>query len=609
MTLALLGRTDKTSIATADLAARDAATVATADLSGVLAGQVGRSLHLEPGEQRTIEFVVAWHFPNFRGLGVDNAPVGHSYAARFDSALAVTRFIATDFDRLAGDTRKWVETWYDSTLPYWLLDRTIANTSTLATTTCYRFEDGRFWAWEGIGCCYGTCTHVWHYAQAPGRLFPEIERIERERVNFGIGQHDDGGIGMRTNLTGSNEHADDGHCGRVLGVFREHQMSADAAFLRRLWPNVKKAVQFMIRRDGNADGLLEGAQPNTLDANWYGKISFISSLYLAMLKAGEAMAIEMGDEPFAGQCREIAKRGEKSIQQTFNGEYFVQIEDPQHKDKIGVGSGCYIDQVFGQTWAHWVGLGRLFDRNKQLSALRALWKYNFVPDVGPFRKRFVPGRWYAAAGDAGLIMCSWPQGGKNPSFKKHWQYGYFNECMTGFEYQVAAHMIWEGLDQPDLLQHGLAVTRAIHDRYNAVLRNPYNEVECSDHYSRAMASYGVYQAVCGFNCHGPQGYLEFAPRLGRDDFRSAFTSAEGWGTITQTRDESSQTNTVEVKHGRLRLKTLAVDIEGRTPSSVKAIVGDESISATLEITDPLARIELTEEVTLNVGQSLEVELS
>jgi hypothetical protein len=609
MTLAVLWPDAGRTTATADVAAKGACEVATADLSAALVGQLGRSLHLEPGEERPVEFVVAWHFPNFRGHGVDNAPVGHSYAARFESALAVTRYTAANFDRLAGDTRAWVETWYDSTLPYWLLDRTMANTSTLATTTCYRFEDGRFWAWEGVGCCYGTCTHVWHYAQAPGRLFPEIERIERERVNFGIGQHADGGIGMRTKLTGSNAHADDGHCGRVLGVFREHQMSTDASFLRRLWPNVKKAVQFMIRRDGNDDGMLEGAQPNTLDADWYGKISFISSLYLATLKAGEAMATEMGDEPLARQCREILQRGEKSILETFNGEYFVQIEDPDHQDKIGVGSGCYIDQVFGQTWAHWVGLGRLFDRDKQLSALRALWKYNFVPDVGPFRERFVPGRWYAMAGDAGLIMCSWPKGGKNPTFKKHWQYGYFNECMTGFEYQAAAHMIWEGLDQPDLLQNGLAVTRAIHDRYNAALRNPYNEIECSDHYSRAMASYGVFQAVCGFNCHGPQGHLEFAPRLSRDDFRAAFTSAEGWGSISQTRNESQQTNSVKVKHGQLRLKSLAVAVEDRTPKSVKVTKDDNLISATLQVRDGRGWIELAQEITLLAGESVEVELS
>ena len=609
MALTILGPEYNSTMTTADITLHDASTVAAADLSAVLVGQIGRSLHLEAGQQQTVEFVVAWHFPNFRGRGLDNALVGHSYAARFDSAMAVTRYLAANFDRLAGDTRKWVDTWYDSTLPYWLLDRTMANTSTLATTTCYRFEDGRFWGWEGVGSCYGTCTHVWHYAQAVGRLFPEIERIERERVNFGFGQHADGGIGMRAKLNSSNEPADDGHCGRVLGAFREHQMSADDAFLRRIWPKVKKALEYTIRRDGNADGMLEGAQPNTLDASWYGKISFISSLYLAMLKAGEAMATEMGDAQFAAQCREIAKRGEKSIMETYNGEYFVQIEDPRYKDKIGVGPGCYIDQVFGQTWAHWVGLGRLFDRSKQLSALRALWKYNFVPDIGPFRKKFEGGRWYATAGDAGLIMCSWPKGGKNPEHKKHWQYVYFNECMSGFEYQAAAHMIWEGLDQSDLLEHGLAVARAVHDRYNAVMRNPYNEIECGDHYSRAMASYGVYQAVCGFNCHCPRGHLEFAPRLGRDNFRAAFTSAEGWGTIAQTRNQSMQKNSVEVKHGKLRLKTLTVAVENRTPQSVQATAGDKSIPATLKIMDGYARIEFAREVALDAKQSLEVKLS
>ena len=599
---------DLTPFSRADITSEDAIEAATADLAVPLTGQLGRSVHLEPGEEQAVDFVITWHFPNFRAHGVGNALVGHYYAARFDSALAVARYIAAEFDRLAGDTRKWVETWYDSTLPYWLLDRTLANASTLATTTCYRFEDGRFWAWEGIGCCQGTCTHVWHYAQAPGRLFPEIERIERERVNFGIGQHADGGVGMRTNLNSSNHHADDGHCGRVLGMLREHQMSADDGFLRRLWPKVKRAIEFMIARDANADGMLEGAQPNTLDANWYGKISFISSLYLAMLKAGEAMATEMGDEQFAEQCREIARRGEESILETYNGEYFIQIEDPQHKDKIGVGSGCYIDQVFGQTWAHWVGLGRLFDRDKQLSALRALWKYSFVPDVGPFRKRFVPGRWYAAAGDAGLIMCSWPKGGKNPAFKNHWQYGYFNECMTGFEYQAAAHMIWEGLDQPDLLQNGLAVTRAIHDRYNAALRNPYNEIECSDHYSRAMASYGVFQAVCGFNCHGPQGHVEFTPRLTPEDFRAAFTTAEGWGSFTQTRQANEQTCGIELKHGKLRLRSIALNVDGFDPTHVDATVKDRPEAATIEREDNQVLVRFARDITLEAGESLQLKL-
>jgi len=491
-----------------------------------LRGTLSKTFKLDPQEQKTVTFVFAWHFPH---LSLEQlGKVGRFYTTRFNDAAAVARHIAANVDQLYDQTRRWTDTWYDSTLPFWLLDRTMANTSILATNTFYRFENGRFYGWEGINCCPGTCAHVWHYAQAPGRLFPQIERSIRERVDFGLAFGQDGAIHYRGEV--HDHHADDGQCGRILGVLREHQMSQDDAFLRRLWPRVKRSIEFMIRRDADEDGLLDGAQPNTLDAAWYGKISFISSLYLAALKAGEQMAREMNDHAFAERCRTIAATGSRNILQTYNGEYFCQIEDPQHKDKIGVGPGCYIDQIFGQTWAHWVNLGRLFDREKQLSALRALWKYNFVPDVGSFRDHFKRGRWYAMAGDAGLIMCSWPRGGKNPNFAKHWQYGYFNECMSGFEWQAAAQMIWEGHDQPDLLKKGLVVSRAIHDRYDGRRRNPYNEIECSDHYARSMASYGVFQAVCGFEYHGPKGHIGFAPRLRPEDFKAAFTAADGWGS-------------------------------------------------------------------------------
>jgi hypothetical protein len=111
--------------------------------------------------------------------------------------------------------------------------------------------------------------------------------------------------------------------------------------------------------------------------------------------------------------------------------------------------------------------------------------------------------------DKGLIMCSWPKGGLNEKWHKAWQFGYFNECMTGFEWQVAAHMIAEGL-----AQEGLAVARAIHDRYDARLRNPYNEIECSDHYSRSMASYGAFLAATGYESHEPKNHLGFAPAFG-----------------------------------------------------------------------------------------------
>ena len=567
-----------------------------------LIGAVGRRISLKPQREQTITFVVTWHFPNLSVAGMNN--VGRYYASRFTDARAVAEYMAANFKRLSTSTRLWCDTWYDSSLPYWFLDRTMANTTTLATSTCYRFENGRFWAWEGIGCCHGTCTHVWHYAQAVGRLFPEIERNHREQVDFGIALHPDGGIGHRANLQQSSHPAHDGQCGRILGAYREHQMTADDAFLKRMWPNIKKSIEYMIQHDGNSDGIVEGSQPNTLDAAWFGKISFLASLYLAALRAGEAMASEVGDGKFAQRCKDIAERGRQNILELYNGEYFYQIEDAKHLDAIGIGKGCYIDQVFGQSWAFQVGLGRLFDEQTIRSALHALWKYNFVPDVGPFRDKFKRGRWYAAAGDAGLLMCTWPRGGLREDFKKHWQYMYFNECMSGFEWQVAAHMIWERM-----ITEGMAIARAIHDRYNAALRNPYNEIECSDHYARAMASYGAFTAACGYEYHGPKGYMAFSPRLTPENFKSAFTSAAGWGSFSQKISSRKQTEGVELKYGTLKLNEFACELaEALDPAKVTAELNGRNVRLRYDLDGRWLRISFRNPVSLATGDKLLIEI-
>ena len=71
------------------------------------------------------------------------------------------------------------------------------NTSILATSTCYRLANGRFYGSEGVGDCAGTCGHVYLYAQAIARLFPELERDLRERTDFGLAQKPDGAIHFR----------------------------------------------------------------------------------------------------------------------------------------------------------------------------------------------------------------------------------------------------------------------------------------------------------------------------------------------------------------------------------------------------------------------------
>jgi non-lysosomal glucosylceramidase len=460
--------------APAGLFADDTGDEATRPFGKRLRGGLSGTLKLEPGGEGRVRFVLAWHFPNLRLPGFPGV-VGRHYTARFRNARAVADYLVRHFDRLTGDTRLWHRTWYDSTLPYWFLDRTFANTSILATSTCHRFRNGRFWGWEGVGCCHGTCTHVWHYAHAVARLFPELERSAREVQDYGIGfDPKTGAIDHRGEFHVG--YAADGQAGCILRAYREHQISTDDGFLRRLWPRVKKSLEYMIAQDGNDDGLIENYQHNTLDTGFWGPSSWLSSLYLAALRAGEEMAREMGDDAFAQRARAIVERGGKNLVKVlWNGEYFIHRPDPRHPEAMRSGDGCEIDQVFGQHWAFQVGLGRILDAEHVRGALRSLYRYNFTPDVGPYRGVRKAGRWYAMPGEAGTIMCTWPKGddvgagGKvNPTFA-----AYFNECMNGFEYQAAGHMVWEGL-----VREGLAVCRAVHDRYHAARRNPWNEVEC-----------------------------------------------------------------------------------------------------------------------------------
>ena len=568
-------------------AAKDATYSATEERSMAAATE---PVELAPGVERTFTFVLAWHFPNH--------PQGHEYANRFKSATEVAHYVLDNHDRLTNDTRNWCKTFYeDSTLPRWLLFRLHSTVSNLATGTCQWWQSGRFWAWEGVGCCEGTCTHVWNYAHAPARLFPELERSAREMQDFGEGFDTERGlVGFRSNRA----YAADGQCGTVLKAYREHLCSADDSFLKRNWPRIKKALEFSITQDGNDDGLIENSQHNTYDINFEGPNTFVGSLYLAALRAGEEMAKETGDAEFARRCRRIFESGSRlSVERLWDGEYFIQIVDLQKYPKDQYEKGCLSDQLFGQGWAHQLGLGYIYPEVNVHKALASVWIYNWASDVGPQNEAHPPERWFALPGEPGLFTCTWP---KSPYIKEGVRYR--EEIWTGIEYQVAGHMVWE-----NMLTEALAICRGVEDRYAPAKHNPFNEVECGDHYARAMASWGVYTALAGFEYHGPKGHMGFAPRITPENFRAAFTAAEGWGGFTQTRKDNVQSQTVELRWGRLNLKTLAFAIPADWKTAgVVVRLNDKPLSNKALLSASRAEIEMDEAIELSNGDKLTIEI-
>ena len=265
------------------------------------------------------------------------------------------------------------------------------------------------------------------------------------------------------------------------------------------------------------------------------------------------------------------------------------------------GDGCLADQMFGQGWAHQVGLGYVYPQETVVKTLDSIWKYCWTPDVGLQNDVHKPERWFAYPGEAGLLTCTWPKSkhlGPNST-------RYRDEIWTGIEYQVANHMAWEGM-----LTETLVMCRAIHERYHPAKHNPFNEIECGDHYARALASWGVLIGLAGFEYDGPRGHIGFAPRITPEDFRCVFTGAEGWGTIAQRREEKRQTNTIEVRFGQLRVKTLALQVpDGAKVGEATVSVGDRKMAVDLKQEENRVTLTAASEVVVDEGETLIVSLS
>jgi non-lysosomal glucosylceramidase len=578
-------------------------TVAQKPLGEPLTGAVGTSLELAPGQTKEVTFLLTWYFPNrplrYGEGGNWNKPIptsgpaiGNMYANWFDHSLDVADWLTNNRERLTKQTFDFHNAYYNSTtLPYWLVQRIMMPVSTLATETCQWWANDKFWAWEGVGSCVGTCTHVWNYEHALSRLFPELERNIREKTDLSTSFQEDGGIQARNGWGGI---LIDGHAGAILKSYREHLSSKDNLFLSRNWGRIKKATEFIIKEDGDEDGIIEKEQANTYDIAFYGANTYVGGLYLAALRAAEEMALLMRDNAFAERCHTIFVKGKtNSVNKLWNGEYFVQDVDLKKHGKFQYADGCLSDQLFGQTWAHLSNLGYIYPEDKVKTALNSVWKYNWAPDVAVQNSVHKPERTYADAGEAGLLIATWPKSQHMGEDGVR----YRDEVWTGIEYQVATNMIYEGM-----IEEGLSLVKAVHDRYDGVKHNPWNEIECGDHYARALASWGVLLALQDMQYDGPNGSLSFAPKIGKENFRSFFTAAEGWGTLQQQITPTQQSATVMLDYGKVKVRSLGVEVP-KAVTKVVLLMGGKEIPVTMKQTKNHLQLNF-EEITLRKGEAI-----
>lgn len=570
------------------------------DTRGRNGGSILLDGKLAPGESTTYPIVIAWHFPNgylqiggaapessspetpigCRSLAEEtSAPWRPYYAGVWNDAREVALYVEQNYKSLRARTLAFKNALFSSTSPACVLDAVSANLAILKSPTVLRLENGDLWGWEGCspdaGCCHGSCTHVWNYAQAFPHLYPQLERTLREQ-ELCRSMDENGHVTFRSAIPeGPVKHdyhaASDGQLGGIMKVFRDWQISGDLDWLKKMYPLAKRSLDYCIRTwdPDHRGGLLE-PHHNTYDIEFWGPDGMCTSIYLGALSAFAQMAQAVGQPEDASFYQDLAQHCARFMdEQLFNGEYYRQkvqylglrntsfadlvakVDDHSSEmqkllkregPKYQYGNGCLSDGVIGAWMARAYGIETPVVRENVRSTLQAIFKHNFKADLSQHANAQRPG--YAMGHEPGLLLCSWPQGGK-PTLP----FVYSDEVWTGIEYQVASHLIAEGF-----VKEGLTIVKALRNRYDGRIRNPWNEYECGNYYARAMASYSLLPSLAGFRYSAVAKTLWFGPCFSVRPFRTFFSTASGFGTLTLEKQSLS----IRMIEGELTLRKLVL---------------------------------------------------
>lgn len=500
------------------------------------------------------------------------------YSSQFKNVEEVCDYWKKNYDDLLNKTTLFTNAFYAGTLPAEVVEAVASNLSILKSPTVMRQYDGRLWSFEGCGdgdgCCHGSCTHVWNYAQAISHLFPRLERSLRH-TEFCEDQSAEGHQNFRTILPikpadHSFYAAADGQLGGIIKVYREWRIYGDNNWLKKMFPMVKKSLDYCITTwDPRCKGVIEEPHHNTYDIEFWGPEALCTGFYVGALTAFISMGIFLNED--VNRYKELLAKGKEYLEHNlFNGEYFFQeikyeglnAGNPVDASKISMGGqysdeakkllqeegpkyqygkGCLSDGVLGAWIAAMCGLQNPYDATKINSHIRSVYKYNFKQNLSDHANPQRPS--YALGDEGGLLLCSWPKGGKLAL-----PFVYSDEVWTGIEHQVAAHLMLMGN-----VDEGLQIVRASRDRYNGKVRNPFDEYECGHWYARALSSYGYIQALTGVRYDAVEQILYVDSKIG--DFISFLSTETGFGNVVYAKGKAS----LHVVYGNIDVKKITIN--------------------------------------------------
>jgi len=240
-------------------------------------------------------------------------------------------------------------------------------------------------------------------------------------------------------------------------------------------------------------------------------------------------------------------------------------------------------------------LGYLLPEEMVKTALWSIFRYNWRKSLRGFKHSQ---RVFAEGDESGLIVCTWPNGGRpqRPIL-------YCDEVWTGHEYEVAALLLWNGM-----ADEALKIVEGARNRYRGDKRNPFAEIECGHYYIRALSSWSLLLAATGFSCDVHSGTMKFAPKFETQNFKAPFFAGTCWGVFNWAETTKRLSTMWQILGGKFNLKELQLQVGNLSKRQIAITLDGKSLRSQASAKGDWLILRFPSPILLTAGAKLQIEL-
>lgn len=330
-------------------------------------GAVCASFELGPKQERSVDFVLSWHFAECAAGGKH---VGAGYAVLLGSCEAVAWRALRHAGYYHQSVADWQKRLTSSTLPKWLVKELINSARVFVRQGLYT-GDGRFalqrdWADPAAG---EVADRVYN---SLGTLlfFPRFEEEELSKLVRARDTGQPGAICARLGRLDAHTPEFGGEpamllaANLVISAFRNHRMTGSLVRIQKLYPFLRDMVRTVLQQDENGDGIPDAPETS----------AHACSLWVLALGCYAKLAEERDDKIEAERFRDTFRRAQAAFELRFWDEGATCYREHDATGPERPDAASRYGALAGQWLSDSLGLGNLFAAARIASSLEVLYK-------------------------------------------------------------------------------------------------------------------------------------------------------------------------------------------------------------------------------------------